>query len=189
MLMKRGFKADAEKLALELRSELLLKDNDPIDTFLLAEHLCIPVIHLSSLRAEMSPKSIQILYEDEVSAFSGITIHEGARRLVVLNDAHADVRQRSSLAHELSHALLGHPPSPLTNGQGERHYDAEIEDEAKWLSGALLIPRPAAMHIAFRGISQHEAAKSFMVSIPMLKYRLRVTGALAAASRYVAKRS
>jgi Zn-dependent peptidase ImmA (M78 family) len=181
--MRRGFKAEAEALSAELRQELSLKDRDPLDIFQLAAHLEIPVVALSSYGGHLSEGALRVLMETQQSAFSGITIHHGCRRLVVLNDAHADTRQRSSLAHELAHALLGHPPSPLTNDTGERHYDSDIEKEANWLSGTILIPGPAARHIAFNIPDHNTAARRYQVSIEMLTYRLRVTGALTIAKR------
>lgn len=185
--MRRGFKTEAEVLSVELRQELSIRDRDPIDVFELASHLEIPVEKLSSFNGELSDDALRVLMEDTPSAFSGITIHCGFRRLVVLNDVHTDQRQRSSLAHELSHALLGHPPSPLSNEFGERHYDKGIEEEANWLAGAILIPSPAAKHIAFNISDRAIAARKYLVSMEMLNYRLRVTGALTIAKRFSKK--
>ena len=181
--MRRGFKTEAETLSVELRQELSIRDRDPIDVFQLAADLAIPVEMLSSFGGGLSAGALEVLTQTELSAFSGITIHHGFRRLVVLNDAHTDARQRSSLAHELAHALLGHPPSPLTNAIGERHYDKGIEAEANWLAGAILIPGVAARYIAFNCPDRNAAAKKYLVSIEMLSYRLQVTGALAIVKR------
>lgn len=181
--MRKGFKAEAEDLSISLRRELSLKDRDPLDAFQLAAHLEIPVLALSGLSDQVSDDSLRILMHEEASAFSGITIHNGTRRVVVLNDVHTITRQRSSLAHELAHALLGHPPSPLTNDAGDRHYNSEIEKEANWLAGAILIPGAAAKHIVFNIPDRSDAAKRYLVSTEMLNYRLQVTGALVIAKR------
>ena len=81
-------------------------------------------------------------------------------RLVVYNDAHDPVRQRSDLAHELSHALLQHPPKPAIDHRGCRDWDPEMEEEANWLAGALLVSEEAALTIARRGMSPTSALSS-----------------------------
>ena len=48
--LRRGFKAEAERLALSVRQELYLKVTDRLDCFALTDHLEIPAIALSELR-------------------------------------------------------------------------------------------------------------------------------------------
>lgn len=184
---RRGFKSEAEGLAVELRSELELAAHDPIDVFVLARHLGIPTIPLSRLSEHVSTESLGYFVLNEPEAFSGTTIHRGSARLVLYNDAHTDGRCRSTVAHELSHALLWHPPHALANDRGERNRDAAIEDEANWLAGALLVPKAAAMRVVFHKTSVDVAARHYMVSEQMMTYRLRVTGATRVATRYNAK--
>ena len=86
-------------------------------------------------------------------------------------------RQASNLAHELSHALLGHVPTPALDARGCRDWDGAVEAEADWLAGALLIPDEAALLIARRGWSLETAAQHYGVSVPMVRYRLNVCGA------------
>lgn len=175
--LRRGFKKEAEELALELRNELGLSHRAPIDVFELAEWLAIPAVPLSDL-AELVP-DVHLMHfrQIESSVFSGVTIHHGARRLILYNDSHTDVRLNSTIAHELAHALLGHCPSPLADDDGKRKRNAEVEAEANWLSGAILVPQPAAMKIVFNNLSVEEAAIHYAVSESMIRYRLRVSGA------------
>jgi hypothetical protein len=44
--------------------------------------------------------------------------------------------QTSNLAHELSHILLEHEPTPVSNADGKRYWNSEMEEEATWLGGA-----------------------------------------------------
>ena len=44
MTLRRGFKKDANAIALEIRQELELRPTDPLEPLQLAEHLAIPVI-------------------------------------------------------------------------------------------------------------------------------------------------
>src|SRR5688500_14650443 len=115
MTLRRGFKTEANDLALEVRAELRLNPHSPLCPFALAENLCIPVLTLKTLEA-MDPGvsySVQALLRDHRSAFSAITVFHGPKRCIVHNDSHAPVRRRANVAHELAHALLHHPAHPL----------------------------------------------------------------------------
>jgi len=91
--------------------------------------------------------------------------------------AKSDGRQASNLTHELSHALLLHPPTPALDDHGCRLWNQNIEDEAQWLAGALLVTEDAALWIARGGASVPTAALRLGVSEQMIRYRLNVTGA------------
>jgi Zn-dependent peptidase ImmA (M78 family) len=177
MTLRRGFKKEAEELALELRNELDLAPYAPIDIFALAKWLAIPAVPLSAMAEHVPDVHLEHFRQVESDAFSGVTIHHRARRLILYNDSHADVRLNSTVAHELAHALLGHCPSPLADDDGKRNRNAEIEAEANWLSGAILVPQPAAIKIVFNKLSIEDAAIHYAVSESMIRYRLRVSGA------------
>ena len=108
---------------------------------------------------------------------SGVTVFRGPRRTIVFNDAHAPGRQANDVGHELSHGLLLHTPAAPVDGRGCRVWDREAEDEANWLSGALIVPEEAALHIVRRGWSTREAAARYGVTPKMIQYRLSVTAA------------
>ena len=57
-----------------------------------------------------------------------------------------------------------------------RSYDGRQEEEASWLSGCLLLPRPALLTIAGSDLSLDEGAARYGVSVRLLKYRTDVTG-------------
>jgi Zn-dependent peptidase ImmA (M78 family) len=105
--LRRGFKKEAEERALELRNELGLAHYAPINVFALAEWLAIPAVPLSALAEYVPDVHLAHFRDVESDVFSGVTIHQGVRRLILYNDAHADVRLNSTIAHELAHALLG----------------------------------------------------------------------------------
>jgi len=179
-----GFKSEAERLALEVRGELGVADTAPFDPWMLAEHLAIPALPLSQLKAHgASPRSIAHLHGDGRSMFSAVTVFDPPRRLIVLNDSHADVRLTSSLSHELAHVLLEHEPHGVTRTNGDRHWDARMESEADWLGGALLVPRVAAVHVARSETTVEVAAAHYGVSTKLLNWRLDQTGARIQARR------
>jgi Zn-dependent peptidase ImmA (M78 family) len=108
---------------------------------------------------------------------SAVTVFCGSIRSIVYNDAHHRHRQASSIAHELSHGILGHPPTPPLNKYGCRHYDRAIEDEANWLGHALLISEEAALYIVRTGMMMQEAIRTYGVSEDVITMRINVTGA------------
>lgn len=48
-MFRRGFKAEAERIACEVRTELDLGPMDPLNPLVLTEHLAIPVVGMSAL--------------------------------------------------------------------------------------------------------------------------------------------
>ncbi len=176
MAYRRGFKTEANSLAGEIRAELGLDPLDRLEPELLAHHLAIPIWPLSHLAAD-APALVHLLVV-EPKAFSAVTVFRGHKRTIVHNDGHAPARQSSNLAHELSHGLLLHPPTPALDDRGCRHWDQDVEDEASWLAGILLVTEEAAIEIALDRWSKPEAAQLLGVSQQMIQFRLNATGAV-----------
>ena len=174
--MRRGFKTEANKIAREVRNELGLARTSPINVWRLAEHLGIPVVPLSDFQ-EDAPLAAELFLNGGRGVFSGLTVFRGRERMVVFNDAHVPGRQVSDVGHELAHGLLLHAPSAVTDERGSRFWDREVEDEANWLGGALLVPEEAALMVARRGWSLAEAADHYQVTEQMIRFRINVTGA------------
>jgi len=175
MAFQRGFKTWAKQIAADTRGELGLTLFDRLDPFNLAESLSIPVFSLSDLLNEAPEVAHLITAEPE--AFSAVTVFEGRKRAIVHNDGHARVRGNSNICHEISHGLLGHPPTPALDDNGCRIWNQDVEDEASWLSGCLLVPEEAALAIARGRWTVETAAQRFDVSTQMINYRLNATGA------------
>jgi Zn-dependent peptidase ImmA (M78 family) len=92
--------------------------------------------------------------------WSGFTLRIGTRHLVVMNSAQSPRRQNSVLMHELSHIILGHElASAMFTESGDfvpSTYDQDQEDEAGWLGGTLLLPRPALVWMRRQRMSDDE---------------------------------
>jgi len=174
--LRRGFKAEANEIALDVRRELGLRPIDRLDAWALARYLEIPVHPLSAL-SPWAPSALLHFSEVHPTVFSAVTVFDGPRRAIYHNDAHNPGRQASNLAHELAHGLLLHPPTPALDDRGCREWDQDIEDEATWLGGVLLITEQAALSIVRRGLSMSDAAVIYGVSERMVRYRLNMTGA------------
>jgi Zn-dependent peptidase ImmA (M78 family) len=176
MRLRWGFKSEANAIARELRFELGLAATAPLDPWRLAAHLAIPVVKLSSLRPVADSAVAQFMRTDP-EAFSAVTVFNGHKRMIVVNDAHARTRQASNIAHELAHSLLWHEPAAAFDHDGVRQWNAEQEEEAQWLAGALLISEEAALSIVRQGVSLADAAKLYGTSIEMMRGRINVTAA------------
>lgn len=170
MPIRRGFKAEANRIALRIRDRMGLSAVDPIDPFEICARLDVRVIRLS----EIDPSSPFL--RDASSAFSAVTVPCGHETAIVHNDAHHPNRRRSNICHELAHCFLGHKCTPPLTEDGERALDNGIEAEANFLAGALLISNEAALHIVSTGLVP-TAQRIYGVSNQMLTYRLRISGA------------
>ena len=169
--MRRGFKAEANRIALRVRAQMGLADIAPIDPVLVCEHFEIPLFPLSEIRPDS-----KFLHPAHNSAFSAVTVPCGFHTAIVHNDSHHPHRQRSNVCHELAHCFLGHKSTPPLTDDGRRTRDGTAEEEAAFLSGALLLPNEAANHIV-RSALMSQAQILYGISKPMLTYRLRVSGA------------
>jgi IrrE N-terminal-like domain len=174
--MRWGFKTQANRTARELRGELGLGTTDLLDPWKLAAFLDIPVIGLGEL-ATAVPGAVGHFQEIEPGAFSAATVFAGRRRVIVHNDAHSAGRQASNVTHEVAHGVLLHEPIPAFGEHGCRTWRDDVEDEAQWLAGVLLVTEEAAIAVARRDIPIDLAASRYGVSEQMMRYRLNMTGA------------
>ena len=176
MVLRRGFKQEANEYAREFREELHLRPYEPLNPWDLAQYLEIDVMPLSSFKQAV-PESVDHLMQVDRSSFSATTVFYGIKRLIIVNDAHSDSRQASDLSHELAHGILGHPPTEPFNEFGCRNFNPDLEEEANWLGPALLISEEAALSIARLAMSRADAASQYGCTQSVVRMRLNVTGA------------
>ena len=173
---RRGFKAQANRIALGLRKQRDLSDTDPLDPRDVFPTFSIPVVTLSSF-TEACPQEASLLLS-RPSGFSAMLLSIGnGQRIVIHNDSHSPGRQSSNLAHELGHVLLVHPPELVCTGDLGRESNSLVEAEAAYLGGCLLVPNEAAHKLAALRVHEGSAAHRYGVSEDMIRYRLRVSGA------------
>ena len=184
MKLKRGFKKEANDYAKEFREELNKKPFEPLCPWGLANHLLIPILKLSEFNEKEAVEYLTVINREVLSA---VTVFNGRKRIIVHNDSHHPRRQAANIAHELSHAILDHPPTPPFTDAGERFLNADIqefEDEANWMGPGLLISEEAALHIVRKKIPIHDAVTVYGVSQQLIQMRINVTGAKKRVSRY-----
>lgn len=171
MGFRRGFKTEANKIAVRVRQQMGLIARAPIDPKEICAKFDIQLLKLS----ELNSQDCSFLHRDN-SVFSAVTVPRGGEIAIVHNDSHHPHRQRSNICHELAHCFLGHTCVPPLTPTGERARDSGIEAEANYLGGCLLVTNEAAAHIVFNGLVG-SAQQIYGVSQSMLDYRLRMSGA------------
>lgn len=177
MSLRRGFKAEANRISRQLRRSLGLLPHAPIDLNLVARHLGVPIVELTTFSREC-PDQVHQLTMIDGSAFSAVTLPlDDDRRVIIHNDSHNRARQRSNIAHELAHVILKHPFTLLIGPTGCRNVDRDVEDEATWLGGVLLISDEAALHIVREEMDAGTACSRYQVSAPLLRMRINASGA------------
>jgi hypothetical protein len=176
--VQRGFKAKAERMAETARSDLGLSTSDILDPWTYAEVLGVAVIGGDAL--DIAEPHRSQLFKLDSGSWSGLTLGYGDDTLVVLNSSHPQVRQCSTLMHELSHVRLGHIPASVQMSDTGllllSDYSEAQEEEADWLMGALLLPRSALLTFRSQGLGLDQIAQKFRVSDELCRWRLRMTG-------------
>ncbi len=182
-ILKRGFKAHAEKQSVEYRIKLSLKQHDPLDAFALADYLQIPIYPATDLLASQVDKTLLMGSGENDCCWSALTMTTKAgNKVIIHNPFHSSARQQSNIMHELSHILCNHDHAtakydfelPL----GMRHFDEVHEEEAKCLGAALQITRPGLLWAMNRNMTQSDMANYYNASLEMVSYRLNTSGVI-----------
>lgn len=181
-MFERGFKTWCERYSTDTRKTLGLAGSAPLDTRALAKHLGVRVWMPNDVPG-LSDDALDVLLRNDgktPSCWSAVTLVVQKKVVVILNASHSLARQASDLTHELSHRVLEHEAQEVdVTEEGImllRNYEKAQEEEADWLSGCLLLPREALLHIRRRGLADGEAVALYGVSMKMLTYRLARTG-------------
>jgi Zn-dependent peptidase ImmA (M78 family) len=176
--MRRGFKAEAERIALNVRERLGLDPKAPVDPWIYANTLGVVVLDFESLGLPSEHR--RQLLEIDPESWSGLTLKDGGKYFVVLNPADPKSRQCNTMMHELAHIHLKHVPKRVDISASGlmllSDYPADQEDEADWLAAAVLLPRDALHHYKSLGWTTPQICEAFNVSTQLCDWRLRMTG-------------
>jgi hypothetical protein len=173
--LPRGFKANAEREALRLRSEMGLGKADPLDMFDLAEHLGVTVVSADDL---IERERLEELERLQAYSFSAATFDIHGRSIIVTNPLRQSGRLASDVAHELAHLLLEHDLTELRaiDGHAFRTCRPDEEEQATTFGGTLLLPRPLLQRAALRREGLEEIATGAGVTVDMARFRYNTTG-------------
>lgn len=180
-LLPRGFMANAEKIAIELRKELSLHPHDPLCGFKLAEHMeiivCTPLdffnkgINLEQLVGTQTKNG----------GWSALTMKREDRRILIIhNHLHASTRQQSNIMHELAHIICDHkhslPPENIPLPDFMRQHNKQNEEEANYLGATLQITREGLIWALKKRMSISDIADYYSASESMVNLRINSTG-------------
>lgn len=178
-MLRRGFKSQCERRSVEIRKSLGLAHDEPLHGVDLTEQFGATVWNERDV-AGLSTLDLRQLTVVDGQSWSAFTLRIGSRHLVLFNSSQSPPRINSVIMHELAHIALGHElHSASLSDDGHlipSNYSQDQEDEADWLGGTLLLPRPALLRIRRDGLSDAVAMDKFQASDEMLKWRFRMTG-------------
>jgi Zn-dependent peptidase ImmA (M78 family) len=181
--MRRGFKSEAERLAVSIRERLGCSDDEPAPLDRLAQEAGARMVPADQLVDRSRLEDLEALQPD---AFSAATFRRsGGDRVIVYNPLHSAGRTRSNQAHEIAHIVLDHNVRTIER-IGTFQFltcDVEQEEEADWLGGCLLLPRSLLLKAASRGMGAEKIAEKYETSEPMARFRLNTSGVLVQVGR------
>lgn len=161
-----------ERCAIAAKRVFGLPDGAVVDPYDVATKLTIPVIGAREQFAVIpEPARTAMLSSRQWSAG---TIEGPRGPLIILNPMHADTRLRVTLAEEISHLVMGHPPSTIT--AGARTYVGTVEAEAFSVGGALVMPYGRLFTLVKAGASIDAIASAFSFSRQIARCRVNRTG-------------
>lgn len=178
-MLRRGFKSQCERRSVEIRKSLGLAHDEPLHGVDLAEQFGATVWNERDI-AGLPALDLRQLTIVDGQSWSAFTLRVGNRHLVLFNSAQSAPRINSVIMHELAHIALGHELHSASLSEDGHlipsNYSQDQEDEADWLGGTLLLPRPALLKIRRDGLTDSAAMDKFLASEEMLKWRFRMTG-------------
>ncbi len=160
-----------------------LRPHDRLDIRALAGHLNVEVIAADKL---VDHARLEELEQIQPRAFSAATFHlPDNRTAAVYNPCNDPGRTNSDIGHELGHLLLNHDVREIQQLAGHTFFtcDPEQEQEATWLAGCLLLPRPLLLREVYKGTTPATIAAKYEVSEDMARFRLNTSGVLLQARR------
>lgn len=125
---------------------------------------------------ETRQQSIRVALTAASASWSGGALRVGDDYLIILNPLHDRVRQRTTLAEELTHIVMGHEPSWLDPVAGTRTHDPEVEQQAYEVGGAMLLPYSQLFWHVKRKATCASIAGHYKVSEHFVRYRINRCG-------------
>ena len=176
-----GFKSKAENLAIKYREELGLTKFKPLNAFILAKHLDIPIFSVEDAFKgnENHPDYLKL---NNTDCFNALWMPNcDGDKIIIHNSNHSAFRQQSNLMHELAHIILDHKIpdeiAKICSLYKLHYYNKEQEGEAKFFGACLQITKPAVLWVLKENWTEERISQYYSASNEMVKYRLNVSGA------------
>jgi Zn-dependent peptidase ImmA (M78 family) len=153
--------------------------HDPLSAFDLAKSMRLTVWSTDEIE-DLPVEDLHVLNNRTDDSWAALTLRMGVHHLVIYKNGSSKPRINSVVMHEISHITLGHELAEaciLEDGSlVPSNFSQDQEDEANWLAGTLLLPRPALISIRNASMSDQQAQEQYLVSSDMLIWRTRMTG-------------
>lgn len=169
-----GEAARLERCAIAAKRVFGLPDGAAVDPASVARSLGVPVVDQAEHFALLPDETREVMLASR--EWSAGTLEGPRGALIILNPIHAETRLKVTLAEEISHLIMGHPPSEIHPTTGMRTYQATIEQEAFSVGGALVMPYGLLFRLTKAGRPLPEIAVRFGVSEAMARCRINRTG-------------
>lgn len=165
-----------------LRRLLRLRSDQILDPFALAPKVGLTLMELSDVPVEDAVRH-QLLNSASDRWSGGVyaTPLPDGTFLCIINPNHDIRRRRITLMEEISHVFLKHTPTgvrALGGGIFARDYDHAQEQEAYGVGAAALLPWASFFGDLNGGANAEELARKYGVSVPLVNYRIQITGAI-----------
>jgi Zn-dependent peptidase ImmA (M78 family) len=171
----KGEPARLELCALAAKRALGVTLTAALDPWAAAERVDVEVRGREYIERHRDEVRDQLLVHGRRNWSAMTMVFEG-EPIILMNPTHDARRQKVTLAEELAHLVMGHPPSTLDPETGIRTYDAEIEDEAYGVGGAMVMPYAQLFSLARAATPARAIAGRFGVSEPFANYRINRAG-------------
>jgi hypothetical protein len=163
LAFRRGFKTEANRIALQVRAQLGLNEIAPIDPAVVCAHFEIQLLKLS----EAQPDS-PFLQDAHNSAFSAVIVPCGLKKWRSSTTTHI-TRTVSGAQSATNSPIVFSVISPLRHYYltANRYRDGTTEEEANFLAGTLLLANEAAVYLVESGLLP-QAQRLYGISKSML---------------------
>jgi len=173
--LPRGFKAEAERTAERIRTELNLGPAAALPIEALTGYLGIRLVSAETL---VDRSRLEELERLQAFSFSAVTFDIKDQKVIVTNPLRTKERMASDVAHEVSHVLLEHQLSEVREVEGVpfRTCQPAEEELATALGGTILLPRKLLLSAARRRLTPEGIASEYGVTVEMARFRYNTTG-------------
>jgi hypothetical protein len=170
-------------VAIALRRLACARDGENIDAKLLAEKVGLCLFDARCALKSFSQCDRDHLLITARDRWSGGVLPRplpNGKMVCILNPTHHRRRNRITLMEEIVHVYQNHVSTGLRDvipGLRVRNYNHLHEAEAYGVGAAVLLPWGSFYHALDAGNPVREIAEDYDVTVPLVEYRIKVTGA------------
>jgi hypothetical protein len=172
-----------EPIALGLRRLADTRNGDIVDPVLLADQVGLVLVDARWAIEGFSQADREHLLTTASSSWSGGVMPRplpNGKCICIINPNHDRRRNRITLMEEVVHIHRNHRPTGLRDvmpGLRVRDYHSDQEAEAYGVGAAVLLPWAKFFHSVNDGASVFDMAEAFDVTVALVEYRIKITGA------------